>query len=126
MSKNYLLGEVEEAVSEMDFSEVADSIIDTDEGSMLVVSGWWIFIPSLNIYLREGIVCVFDEDAKDYLPDFSVTVLMESELTEDGWIYFEQDGFAISLANYLNGRMELADIDSLECVLCLPDDTQII
>ena len=126
MRKNYLLGEVQEAVSEMDLSEEPDSIIETDEGSMLVVSGWWIFIPSLNMYLREGIVCVFDEDAKDYLPDFSVTVLMESELAEDGWIYFEQDGFAISLANYLNGRMELTDIDSLECVLCLPDDTQTI
>ena len=126
MRKNYLLGKVEEAVSEMDLSEVPDSIIETDEGSMLVVSGWWIFIPLLNMYLREGIVCAFDKDEQDYLPDFSVTVLMESELEVDGWIYFEQDGFAISLANYLNGRMEFTDIDSLECVLCLPDDTQII
>jgi len=92
---------------------------------MLAVSGWWVFIPSLNMYLREGIVCVFDEDEKDYLPDFAVTVIMKSELEEDGWIYYEQDGFAISLANYLNGGMELIEIDALECVLCVPGDMAI-
>lgn len=121
MRKTFLFGEVEEAVSEMDFSDVADSIIETDENSMMAVSGWWVFIPSLNMFLREGIVCVFDEDEKDYLPDFAVTVIMESELEEDGWIYYEQDGFTVSLGNYLNGRMGLTEIDTLECILCVPE-----
>ncbi|RDY30140.1 hypothetical protein [Lachnotalea glycerini] len=122
MQKTMPLVEVEDYVSEMDTLAVEDTVLDTNEESMLVVSGWWIRIPSLNLYVREGIVCIFDETEKDYLPDFSVTVIMESELIEDGWIYFEQDKIIISLASYMNGKMELSDLEELECVLCVPEE----
>ena len=116
-----VLGEIEEAISERDLFEVPDSIIDTDEDTCIVVSGWWVFIPTLAMYLREGVVCVYDEEEKEYLSDFAVTVMMQGELVEDGWIYYEQDGFVISLANYLQVKMRIDELESLECVLCIPE-----
>jgi hypothetical protein len=115
------IGEIEEVICETNLNEVPNFIIETDADALIVVSGWWVMIPSLDIYLREGIVCVYDEEENDYLPDFAVTVMMEGELVEDGLIYYEQDGFLISLANFLQGRRGLEDLESLECELCVPD-----
>ena len=41
-------GEAEEFISEMDFSDVADDIAETEEDTQLVVSGWWYFCHSLT------------------------------------------------------------------------------
>ena len=89
----YRLGEVEEKLSEMEFEDRCDEIVEIDDDMQLVVSGWYVFIPGLSLYLRAGVACVYDEEAGMYMPNFDVTVLYEEELDTEQWIYYEQDGF---------------------------------
>lgn len=35
-------------------------------------------IPSLNLYLRAGVMCLWDEDEKVYMPDFDAIVIYEN------------------------------------------------
>lgn len=115
--KTYRLGEIEEILSEMDFTEVDDDIAEIDEDFMIQVSGWYLLIPSLGIIVRSGIACVFDEEEKMFMPDFDVTVLYEGEVDSGSWLYYEQDGIVITIANWLSGRMQIEAIERLECVL---------
>ena len=76
MSRRYRLVDVEEAIAESeDLADVADDIAETDEDMQLVISGWHVYVEALNLSMRQGIVCVWDEDAKMYMPDFDVTVV---------------------------------------------------
>lgn len=119
MEKLYRLMDVEEIVAEMDMSEVADDVVETDEQYQLVISGWYVYIPTLNMRLHEGIVCNWDEQAKMFMPDFSVTVLFEGEENEERYIYYEQDGMVITLANWLNGVMSMDEIEQLKCKIVI-------
>lgn len=117
------LHEAEEIVSEMDLFHVADDIMESDEDYQIVISGWWVYVPELNINLHEGVFCNYDEEEKDYLPDFAITVIMEAEQEkEGGWLYYEQDGFVITLANYFGGRMGMDAVSELSCLICIPDN----
>lgn len=138
----YRLCEAEEAVSEMDMAEIPDDIVETEEDIQLVVSGWSVYVESLNLSLREGVVCIWDEEEEMFLPDYSVTVVYEgnietgdsrsgaSVVNESGEsmqasfpadsLYYEQDGFAITLANWLNGRLPMEQIEQLWCELIMP------
>lgn len=117
------LNEAEEIVSEMDLFYVDDDIMESDENYQIVISGWWVRIPELGLILHEGVFCCYDEEEQAFLPDFSITVVRESaeEVKEGDWLYYEQDGFTITLANYLHGEMELGRIEQLSCVICIPD-----
>lgn len=124
MEKAYRLGEVEEAVSEMELYDVPDDIMESDEDYQIVISGWQVYIPELGIVLHEGVFCNYDEEEQAYLPDFSVTVIKEAaeEETKEGeWLYYEQDGFVITLANYLHGKMDISRIEQLSCYIRMPD-----
>lgn len=117
------LHEAEEIVSEMDLFHVADDIMESDEDYQIVISGWWVYVPELNINLHEGVFCNYDEEEKEYLPDFVITVIMEAEQEkEGGWLYYEQDGFEITLANYFGGRMGMDAVSELSCLICIPDN----
>ena len=119
--KKYRLGDIEEIVSEMEFEDRCDEIVEIDDDLQLVISGWYVVVPSLSLTLRAGVACAFDEEAGMFMPDFDVTVLYEDELTADKWIYYEQDGFTVTLANWLNGRLPISNIETLECYLVIPD-----
>ena len=121
--KKYFIGEIEEVLAEMDFSDVDDDIAEIDEDFMIQVSGWYLVIPSLGITVREGVACVFDEEEQMFMPDFDVTVLYEGEVDAGTWMYYEQDGIVITLANWLNGRMQIEAIERLECVLKIANVT---
>ncbi|NCC44162.1 MAG: hypothetical protein EOM18_11440 [Clostridia bacterium] len=123
MEKKYFIGDIEEVLSEMDFSDVDDDIAEIDEDFMIQVSGWYLVIPSLGITVREGVACVFDEEEQMFMPDFDVTVLYEGEVDAGTWMYYEQDGIVITLANWLNGRMQIEAIERLECVLKIANTT---
>ena len=116
----YRIHEVEEVISEMDLSEVEDGIAETDEDMQLVISGWYVSIPELNLNLREGVVCIWDEEEKLFMPDFAVTVIYEGDIEGKDWIYFEQDGFVVTLANWLNGRLPVEQIEQLRCEIVIP------
>lgn len=120
--KKYRLGDVEEIISEMEFEDRCDEIVEIDDDLQLVISGWYVVVPSLSLTLRAGVACAFDEEAGMFMPDFDVTVLYEDELMADKWIYYEQDGFCISLGNWLNGRLSMGEIENLECHLVVPDE----
>ena len=120
MEKAYRLGEVEEILAEMEeLVEVPDDIMESEEDYQIVISGWRVNIPELGLDLHEGMFCYYDEQEKAYLPDFAVTVVKEEGHEE--WIYYEQDGFVITLANYLHGKMKLEHLEQLFCFICMPD-----
>ena len=116
----YRIHEVEEVISVMDLSEVEDDIAETDEDIQLVISGWYVNIPELNLNLREGMVCIWDEEEKLFMPDFAVTVIYEGDIEGKDWIYYEQDGFVVTLANWLNGRLPVEQIEQLRCEIVIP------
>jgi len=116
----YRIHEVEEVISEMDLSEVEDDIAETDEDMQLVISGWYVNIPELNLNLREGVVCIWDDEEKLFMPDFAVTVIYEGDIEGKDWIYYEQDGFVVTLANWLNGRLPVEQIEQLRCEIVIP------
>lgn len=119
--KKYRLGDVEEIISEMEFEDRCDEIVEIDDDLQLVISGWYVVVPSLSLTLRAGVACAFDEEAGMFMPDFDVTVLYKDEIVADKWIYYEQDGFTVTLANWLNGRLPISNIETLECYLIRSD-----
>lgn len=119
MKKACRLGKVEEIIAGMDLMDVPDDVMESDENYEIVISGWWVHIPELGLNLHEGIFCNYDKEEDAYLPDFSVTVVKEEGQEE--WIYYEQDGFVITLANYLHGKMDLRQLEQLFCFIHMPD-----
>ena len=60
MNKRYRLGEIEEAVSEMEeLIDLDDDIAETDDDFQIVVSGWAVYVESLNLTLRQGVACIW-------------------------------------------------------------------
>ena len=121
MNRRYRLCDVEEAVSEMEeLIDIADDIAEIDEDMQMVISGWSVYIESLNLSLRQGIACVWDEDEGLFMPDFDVTVVYEGNIESQEWLYYEQDGFVVTLGNWLNGRLSGGQIEQLWCELIIP------
>lgn len=137
--KMYRLGDIEEVIAEIDFSDTDDDIAEIDDGIEFWISGWYVVIPSLGIHVREGVACTFDEEENMFMPDFDVTVVYEGEIASEhsriedsvvrksgecvqapipaDFLYYEQDGILITLANWLNGRMPIDAIEKLECYI---------
>ena len=122
MNRRCRLCDVEEAVSESEeLIDIADDIAEIDEDMQLVISGWSVYIESLNLSLRQGISCVWDEGERLFMPDFDVTVVYEGNIESQEWLYYEQDGFVVTLGNMLNGRMSGGQIEQLWCELVIPE-----
>lgn len=102
MNKRYRLCDVEEAVSEMEeLMDIADDIAEIDDDMQIVISGWSVYVESLNLTLRQGIACVWDEGERLFMPDFDVTVVYEGNIETQDWLYYEQDGMVVTLGNWL-------------------------
>ena len=55
MNKRYRLGEIEEAVSDMEeLIGLEDDIAEIDDEFQIVVSGWSVYVESLNLTFRQG------------------------------------------------------------------------
>ena len=122
MNKRYRLCDVEEAVSEMEeLMDIADDIAEIDDDMQIVISGWSVYVESLNLTLRQGIACVWDEGERLFMPDFDVTVVYEGNIETQDWLYYEQDGMVVTLGNWLNGRLSCEQIEQLWCELVIPD-----
>ena len=53
MNKRYRLGEIEEVVSDMEeLIGLEDDIAEIDDEFQIVVSGWSVYVESLNLTLR--------------------------------------------------------------------------
>ena len=122
MNKRYRLCDVEEAVSESEeLIDIADDIAEIDDDMQIVISGWCVYVESLNLTLRQGIACVWDEGERLFMPDFDVTVVYEGNIESQEWLYYEQDGFVVTLGNWLNGRMSGGQIEQLWCEFVTPE-----
>ena len=122
MNKRYRLCDVEEAVSEMEeLMDIADDIAEIDDDMQIVISGWSVYVESLNLTLRQGIACVWDEGERLFMPDFDVTVVYEGNIETQDWLYYEQDGMVVTLGNWLNGGLSCEQIEQLWCELVIPE-----
>ncbi len=59
---------------------------------------------------------------KEYPSEPDKEIEVDSEKKEGEWLYYEQDGFEITLANYRNGKMAMEAVSELSCFICIPDD----
>ena len=126
MNKRYRLCDVEEAVSEMDeLIDVDNDIAEIDDDMQLVISGWSVYIESLNITLRQGVACIWDEEEGLFMPDFDVTIVYEGNIETQEWLYYEQDGMVVTLGNWLNGRLSGGQIEQLWCELIIPEQNKV-
>lgn len=124
-SKAYRLGEIEEAVSDMEeLIGLEDDIAEIDDDFQIVVSGWSIYVESMNLTLRQGIACVWDAEEGLFMPDFDVTIVYEGNIETQEWLYYEQDGMVVTLCNWLNGRLSCEQIEQLWCELIIPEQNK--
>lgn len=99
MNKRYRLGEIEEAVSEMEeLIDIEDDIAEIDDEFQIVVSGWSVYVESLNLTLRQE------------MPEFSVTVTPYeregSNIKGLARIYFE-NSFIVNNINIVQGKEKI-------------------
>jgi hypothetical protein len=116
------LGEAEEIISETDMFEVADDIAETEDEIQLIVSGWRVLIPELNLQLHEGILCCWDEAEQMFMPDVAVTVVYEADADRTEYIYYESDGMETTLYNFLGGKKSAGEIANLRCEIIVPEE----
>ena len=122
MNKRYPFGSSEEVISEMEeLIEVEDSIVSIDDDSQIIVTNWSVYIESLNLTLRQGIVCVWDENENMFMSDFDITIVYEGKAETQNWLYYKQDGMVVSLNNWLRGKLSCKQLEQLECELVVPD-----
>ena len=108
MNKRYRLGEIEEAVSEMEeLIGLEDDIAEIDDDFQIVVSGWSVYVESLNLTLRQGIACVWDAEEGLFMPDFDVTIVYEGNI---------EKGYSRSDASVVNESGE-----SMQASILKPD-----
>ena len=109
----------------MDFSKIPDDVVELEEGYQLVLSGWYVNIPELHLRLHEGVVGYWDEKVKEYMPDFSVTVIFPEDPAETEYLYYEQDGMMTTMVNWLHGQMPIDVIEQLVCEIAIPHESSI-
>lgn len=116
----YKLSDVEGVIAEMEeLMEIPEEIMEEDAEYRIIRSGWWVYIPKLDLCLYEGIFLNFEEEEQEYMLDFCITVIRENG--QEGWLYYEQDDFLISLANWLHGAYSIDRLRKLDCMLCKPE-----
>ena len=110
----YKLKDAEDVLCELELPEPDVVVAKVSDEMRLEFSGWPVYIPSLDLLLREGTACIYDEDEKDFLPDFSVTAVYQGRDADPGdWLYYEQDGMVVTMANFMHGRPERLGIDQI-------------
>lgn len=125
MNKKCRLKDAEETISNMDLLDVEDDISETEEDTQVVVSGYYVLIPELNLQLHEGILCTFDEEEQMFMPDVAVTVVYEVGADRTEYIYFESDGMETTLYNFLGGKKSAGEIENLWCEIVVPEEGEV-
>lgn len=115
------LEDVEEIVGNLNLLAIPDDIATTEDDTQILVSGYFIFVPELELRLYDGILCNWDEEEQMYLPDVAVTVFYEKGGDLEKYLYFESDRMEVSLYNWLGGKKSLGEIEKLECEIIIPE-----
>ena len=122
MDTIYRLGKVEDILTEMDLSEVADDVVDIDGEGQIVISGWHVFVPKLDIRVHQGIVGYWDKEMQGYMPELLVTVVLEGKPEHQDYIHLGRGGMVATMTNWLQGRLAVDEIEQLRCKIVIPDD----
>jgi hypothetical protein len=75
--KKCRLGNVEEVISEMEFEDMCDEIVEIDDDLQLLISGWYVVVPNLSLALQAGVACVFEEEAGMFMPEHLYRILIQ-------------------------------------------------
>lgn len=121
MNKKCKLKDAEEIISNMELSNLADDISETEEDTQVVVSGYCVVIPELNLQLHEVILCDFDEEYQMFTPDVAVTVVYEVGADKTEYIYFESNGMETTLYNFLGGKKPVGEMVNFGCEIARKD-----
>lgn len=122
MNKKCRLMEADELIREMELEYIADDIVETDEDTQVIVSGYFVLIPELGLQLHDGILCNWDDEEKIFMPDASITVVYEVGADRTKYIYFEIDGMETTLYNFIGGKMSPSDIQNFWCEIVIPEE----
>ena len=100
-------------------------MIELNRGSSAISydTNIYVQIPDLGIQLHQGLLYSRGWGSSDYEVDAAITVIREINSTSvDTFIYFEDDGFAVSLHNYLNcSGSNRPDLTDKEAILFIND-----
>ena len=121
LRKKCRVKDAERQLIEMDLDDVSDDVAEIDDGIQIVISGYYLLIPELNIQIYKGILCVFDHEADMYMPDEAVTVIMEVTGQEAEHICYKQDGIIGTLYDWGQEKMSLNRIENMWCEIIVPD-----
>lgn len=111
------LGEAEEAIGELEICS-EDTVMEETEESQITKSDYYIYIPELGLNVHDGtFYCKSDEG--EFEPDFSLAIVCDANDDEPRkWLYWEQDGVLVTLANYLHGQgYDITRLSGLSCEL---------
>ncbi len=120
-SIRYRLCEVEEKVSNMEL-DTEDTVAEIYDTMQLVIYGWWVYIPELNVSLRLGTICIWDEEGRIYMPDVDVTVVYEGRVfPKADTLYYKRDDFVSTIDEWLGGSLDMDRVEQLWCELIIPE-----
>lgn len=82
--------------------DVEPKVLDLDDEEKIAIDGSIIVIPELSLKLMSATVYNKNSNTNSYEPDFCITLIYDIGTRKlENYKYYEQDGFAISLYNYL-------------------------
>lgn len=121
LRKKCRVKDAERQLIEMDLDDVSDDVAEIDDGIQIVISGYYLLIPELNIQIHKGILCVFEQELNMYMPDEAVTLIIEVNGQEAEHICYKQDGIIGTLYDWGQGKMSLDRIENMWCEIIVPD-----
>lgn len=108
------LKDVEETIAELDHDFEFTVYEEEKNKRRLILENLKILIPKYNLTIQSGIYEDYDESQKEYISQFSFIMLFDAETGE--WLYEEQGSSdIIALANYLNNKSTIEDLEELSC-----------
>lgn len=114
-TRNCRFEETEEIIEQMDMSGIADDIAITEDNIQIVISGYYVYLESVGIKLRKGIICYFDDEEHMFMPDEVVTVIYREDSDRNRDICYEAENMEGAFYDYLGGRMTAGEIANLPC-----------
>ena len=121
LRKKCRVKDAERQLIEMDLDDVSDDVAEIDDGIQIVISGYYLLIPELNIQIHKGILCVFEQEVNMYMPDEAVTLIIEVNGQEAEHICYKQDGIIGTLYDWGQGKISLDRIENMWCEIIVPD-----
>ena len=117
------IGEVEDIIFDR-MEEIRDDIaiydIRMDDNEQIETDGIRVDIPDLGYSARFGEYLRYYEEEDVYEADFSLTLIYDiNERDPQKYLYWEQDGLAISLYNYLRASEEKKDVNDISEMKCV-------